>query len=112
MAVWLTRVPGGDTSLQKLYEKYKSKGLVVLGVNTADDRQIALDYLKENKVTFPNVLDASDGANKALQQYETLSGMCAVPFTYLIDREGKVVEAWYGYEERQHEHGLRRVELK
>ena len=25
--------------------KYKDKGLVVLGVNTADARQIALDYL-------------------------------------------------------------------
>ena len=41
--------------------KYQDKGLVVLGVNTADDRKIALDYLKANEVTFPNILDISDG---------------------------------------------------
>ena len=66
---------------------------MVLGVNTSDDRNIALDYLKANKVTFPNVLDGSDAANRAMMQYETLGGMCAVPITYLIDRDGKVVEA-------------------
>jgi len=71
--------------------------LVVLGVNNADDRKIALAYLKENQVTFPNALDASDAAIRAMGQYETL-GMSAVPMTYVIDREGKVVAAWYGFE--------------
>jgi peroxiredoxin len=31
-------------------------------------------------------------------QYETLGGMSAVPMTYVIGRDGKVVDAWYGYE--------------
>jgi len=72
--------------------------LVVLGVNTADDRKIALDYMKANEVTFPNILDASDAGNRAMSQYETLGGMSAVPMTYVIGRDGKVVDAWYGYE--------------
>ena len=76
---------------------YKDKGLVVLGVNNADDRKIAVDYLKENGMTFPNVLDTSEAAWKVMGQYETL-GMSAVPMTYVIDREGKVVAAWYGFE--------------
>jgi peroxiredoxin len=71
--------------------------LVVLGVNTADDRKIALDYMKANEVTFPNILDSSDAANQAVSQYETLGGMSAVPMTYVIGRDGKVVDAWYGY---------------
>jgi peroxiredoxin len=82
---------------------------VVLGVNTSDDRKIALDYLKANKVTFPNVLDGSDAANRAMMQYETLGGMCAVPMTYLIDREGKVVEAWYDYRQGQAEKALKKL---
>ena len=82
---------------------------MVLGVNTSDDRKIALDYLKANKVTFPNVLDGSDAANRAMMQYETLGGMCAVPMTYLIDREGKVVEAWYDYRQGQAEKALKKL---
>ena len=50
-------------------------------------------------MTFPNILDASDAANRAVSQYETLGGMSAVPMTYVIGRDGKVVDAWYGYEE-------------
>lgn len=72
--------------------------MVVLGVNTADDRKIALEYLKANGVTFPNILDSSEAANRAMMQYETLGGMTAVPMTYIIDRDGKVVAAWYGYD--------------
>src|ERR1039458_1966007 len=48
-----------------------------MGVNTADDRKIALDYMKANEVTFPNILDTSDAANQAVSQYETLGGMSA-----------------------------------
>jgi peroxiredoxin len=66
-------------------------------VNTADDQKIAKAHLKENQVTFPNALDTSDAANLAMMQYETL-GMSAVPMTYVIDREGKVVMAWYGFD--------------
>ena len=73
--------------------------MVVLGVNTADDHKIALDYLKENQATFPTILDSSEASNRAMLQYETLEGITgAVPMTYIIDRDGKVVTAWYGYD--------------
>ena len=62
-----------------MYSKYKGKGLVVLGINTADDRQIALDYLKANKVTYPNALDTSDAAIRKMSlKFETLAGYGAV----------------------------------
>ena len=83
----------------------------MLGVNTADDRKIALDYMKANEVTFPNILDASDAANRAVSQYETLGGMSAVPMTYVIGRDGKVVEAWYGYEEDRARKALKKLGL-
>jgi len=82
----------------------------VLGVNTADDRKIALEYLKANEVTFPNILDTSDTANRAVSQYETL-GMSAVPMTYVINREGKVVDAWYGYEKDRTQRALKKLGL-
>ncbi len=83
----------------------------MLGVNPSDDRKIALDYMKANNVTFPNVLDASEAANKAMWEYETLGGMSAVPMTYVIDRQGKVVDAWYGYEKERTQKALKKLGL-
>jgi len=78
--------------LQTLHKKHCDKGLVILGLNTADDRQIGLDILRRNSVTFPNILDASDAGMKT-----TFRGYrgTAVPLNYVIDRKGNVAAAWY-----------------
>ncbi len=86
--------------LQELYAKYQDKDLVVLGVNTADVKEIAAKLLEEKGVTFPNILDTTMEANGALRKYET-GGGSAVPMTYVIDREGKVMDAWYGYDKKK-----------
>ena len=82
--------------LQELYEKYKDKDVVILGLNCADNKKIGLDFLRDNSATFPNILDTSRAAVKvAFDDYK----MSGVPLNYIIDREGKIVDAWYGYEE-------------
>ncbi len=75
--------------------KYKDKGLVILGLNASDDKKIALELMRENGATFPNILDSSEAAEKVSFQDYRGSG---VPLNYIIDREGKIVDAWYGYE--------------
>jgi peroxiredoxin len=84
--------------------------LVVLGVNTADDKKIARVFLKENGITFPIVLDCTPAAWQAMSQYETI-GMSAVPLTYLIGRDGKIIDAWYGYEPGRAEKALKKLGL-
>jgi hypothetical protein len=85
--------------LQELYAKYSGKGLVVLGFNASDDKKIALEMLRANGVTFPNILDSSEAATTVcFRKYQGAYGS-AVPMSYVIDREGKVVDAWYGYDE-------------
>jgi len=81
-----------------LYEKYHDKGLVVLGVNVADSRKIALDYLKANHVTFPIILDISPAAREAMNRYLALPDLGADPMTYVIGRDGKIVDGWFGYD--------------
>jgi peroxiredoxin len=71
---------------------------VVLGFNCADDQKIAQKLLHDLGITFPNVLDASEEALAVAHKY----AMSGVPLTYLIDREGKVVESWYGFNEGDH----------
>jgi peroxiredoxin len=82
--------------LQDLYVQYKDKGLVILGFNASDDRQIALDFMGENGATFPTILDSSETAVRVCFADYRASG---VPLNYVIDREGRVVDTWYGYEE-------------
>jgi len=81
--------------LQELYRQYRDKGLVILGFNASDDKKIALDFLAENGATFPTILDSSEAAEKVGFGEYRASG---VPLNYIIDRDGKVVDAWYGYE--------------
>ena len=82
--------------LQGLHEKYGEKGLVILGFNSSDDKQIAMDFMRENSATFPSILDSSEAAVKVGFEGYRSSG---VPLNYVLDREGKIVDAWYGYEE-------------
>jgi glutathione peroxidase-family protein len=82
--------------LQKLHEKYRDKGLVILGFNCSDDKKIALEFLRENGAMFPTILDTSDAAIKVgFRDYR----MKTAPLNYVIDRQGRVVDIWYGYEE-------------
>jgi len=82
--------------LQTLHEKYAGKGLVLLGFNCSDDRKIALEFLRENGATFPGILDSSDAAIKVSFRDYKAGG---VPLNYVIDKQGKIVDTWYGYEQ-------------
>ena len=70
--------------------------MVILGFNCADNKKIAMDFMRANSATFPNILDSSGIAIKLMFKDYKSSG---VPLNYIIDREGKVADAWYGYEE-------------
>jgi hypothetical protein len=82
--------------LQELYTKYKDKGLVVLALDPSDDKKIASELLRENGVTFPNSIDDSENARRISDKDYPLG---AWPTSYLIDREGKVLDGWVGYDE-------------
>jgi peroxiredoxin len=93
--------------LQEFHVNYRERGLVVLGLNCSDDREIALEFLDENSATFPNMLDSSQAAMKTtFQDYQTLSGMSAVPLSYIIDREGRIAAGWYGMHDKATVHEL------
>jgi peroxiredoxin/outer membrane lipoprotein-sorting protein len=96
--------------LQNLYTQNKDKGLVVVGINVADDKLILADYLREEGITFPNVHDTSEVGQKIFETY----GAGAMPTNYLIDREGIIVDAWMGgfLEQPQWKAALQRVGME
>ena len=77
--------------LNKLYEKYKSSGFVLLGVNVDDDTAQAAGVASRLGVTFP-VLPDTD--KRVSRQYD----LSAMPSTVLIDRDGRVRFLHRGYQ--------------
>ncbi len=76
--------------LNKLYDKYRAAGFVLLGVNVDDNSQHASDVAQKMGLRFPVLLDS----DKAVSRLYDLSTM---PTTVLIDRDGRVRHVHNGY---------------
>lgn len=81
--------------LQSVYEKAAGGGLAVVGVNLADDRRIAQMFLRDEAISFPCVLDSSEGAAQLFAEGYGMKSSDA-PVNFVIGRDGKIVDAWYG----------------
>jgi peroxiredoxin/outer membrane lipoprotein-sorting protein len=89
---------------QELQNKYQDNGLVVIGINAVDDYRTAVGFLRKNRIDFPNIVDASVPAQDLhYRMYQKPSLWSANPMSYIIDREGKVYDAWYGFVEEGEE---------
>lgn len=78
--------------IQAAYEKYKDKGLVVLGIDFAaqDNLQDVKAFIKEFKLTFPILLDESGEVSAGLY------GMRGLPTSYFIDTNGILLRIQVG----------------
>ena len=69
--------------LDRLYDTYRTSGLVVLAVSVDDDMQRAARYARAHPMHFPMLLDQSKSVSRS---YE----IDRLPTTVLIDRAGVV----------------------
>jgi cytochrome c biogenesis protein CcmG/thiol:disulfide interchange protein DsbE len=76
-------------SLERFHDRFRSRGVVVLGVNEDDDRNVYRAFLQKQGVQF---LTARDPERKVSHRYGTFK----YPETYFIDRSGKVVQKIVG----------------
>ena len=89
-ATWCKPCLGEIPDLSKTYEKYKSRGLVMLGVMTDDpDNNTLLNFQSDNEMTFPVVRATSD----IMISYQNPS---ALPSTFIFDRGGRQVTKHLG----------------
>lgn len=87
--------------LIELYEKYRSKGFEIVGVNTGINNDKKPEYVQRflnettfeggKKITWPNLLDAitATRSNASLSEYY---GVENLPETVLIGRDGNVLK--------------------
>jgi cytochrome c biogenesis protein CcmG, thiol:disulfide interchange protein DsbE len=70
--------------MEAAWRKYRSRGVVFVGVDYQDVRSFARRFAKRNGMTYPLVYD---GRGKVLGRY----GATGVPETMFIDRRGRLV---------------------
>jgi len=89
-ATWCNPCRVEIPKLQKIYQQYKNIGFTVLGVNIDKNETKASKMARDLGAKFPILFDSSQTVSK-------LYSIKAMPFTLLIDRDGKVRNIFYGY---------------
>lgn len=70
------------------YEKYKSKGLEVVGISLDNDPETIQKHLEANPLPWPVI---HDGAADPLERLALKYGVSALPTVLLLNKEGTVV---------------------
>ena len=76
-------------AMERLYQKYRDHGFVILGVNVKDDKKSAIAFVKELKISFPIAFDPAG-------EVGLLYGAWGLPATYLIDTKGIALARSWG----------------
>lgn len=76
-------------AMERLYQKYREHGFVILGVNVKDDKKSAIAFVKELKITFPIAFDPAG-------EVGLLYGAWGLPATYFIDTKGIALARSWG----------------
>lgn len=85
-ATWCPPCKEEMPAMERLYRKLKARGFVVLAVSIdapGSEAEVAA-FLREHRLTYPVALDAK-------MEVARLYRVRALPSTYLIDRQGKIV---------------------
>lgn len=88
-ASWCGPCRQENPNVVRLYEKYKKDGFTVMSVSLDKTKDPWLAAIAKDQLTWPHhVSDLKGWGNEVAKQYK-VSG---IPFTVLLDREGKVIE--------------------
>lgn len=71
--------------LESFWRRYRSEGVVVLGVDSGDAKSDARRFLSVHGVTYPIVFDP--GETLAYGPYD----LAGLPVTYVLNRNGRIV---------------------
>jgi len=103
-ATWCGPCQEEMPSLEALYQRYKDKGFVVVGVSLDEEGWPAIEaFTKRIPVSFPVLLDAQQATSDLYQVYR-------IPETYLIDPSGKIVDKFVGPQNYDKEIFYKKVE--
>ncbi|MFM7322722.1 MAG: TlpA family protein disulfide reductase, partial [Armatimonadota bacterium] len=84
--------------LEEVWRKTREKGVAVLAVCVFDEKSAFEAWVPKNadKYSFPVAFDAA-GRDSAKSIAGKLFGVSGIPSTFIIDKDGKVVEGLVGF---------------
>ena len=83
----LHEIPG----FVEVYEKYKDQGLVILGVSVDQGGpEVVKDFAEKYKITYPLAMVNQ----QIIEDYRPGN---SIPFTFVIDKQGKIRDKHLGY---------------
>jgi cytochrome c biogenesis protein CcmG/thiol:disulfide interchange protein DsbE len=82
-ASWCVPCEAEAPILEQVWNDYRDRGVVVLGVDTQDLTDEAKAFLRETGTTYPSVRDGTDGTQDAYQ-------LTGVPETLIVDADGRI----------------------
>lgn len=88
-ASWCAECHTEQPALSQTWQRFRDAGVVVVGVNFQDATGDARAYVAQSGATYPMVVDRDSSAALAY-------GLRGVPETYVIDRDGTMVDRVIG----------------
>ena len=88
-ASWCIPCKGEAPFLEQVWQQNRNRDVVVVGLDAKDFRRDAHRFMRRFGLTFPIVYD---GPGDSIGDY----GVTGFPETFVIDRNGKVVQAFVG----------------
>lgn len=88
MNLWATWCPPCREempALERLYREYRSKGVVVIGVDQGEAAHVAAAYARAHGVTYPILVDED-------QDYGRAYAAVGLPTTIVVGRDGHIVK--------------------
>ena len=94
-ATWCPPCRAEIPDLIEVYNQYKNKNVIVVGVSVdKDGTNVVKGFVRENNVTYPILLD--DGS--VSREF----GVRGIPTTLFVNEEGKVVAKKVGYADKKY----------
>jgi len=88
-ASWCGPCRRENPNVVQTYEKYKNDGFTIVSVSLDTDAQKWKNAIEQDQLSWPNHVSDLGGWNSRVAQIYKVS---SVPFTVLIDREGRVIK--------------------
>ena len=74
-------------TVQKVYDKYKDRGLVLIGISLDKDAKALANFVAKKSLPWPQYFDGKGWDNEFAAKY----GVRSIPEMWLVDRQGALV---------------------
>jgi cytochrome c biogenesis protein CcmG/thiol:disulfide interchange protein DsbE len=75
--------------LERFWRRFRDRGVTVLGIDAQDNSEDALAFVREYRLTYPQLRSVGDERSDAF-------GSIGYPENFLVDRRGRLALIWRG----------------